>query len=88
MSTQGSEPTTIPEFTDEQMLEQFDDYVKHGVIDYILPTTPLGEEWIVGLTDNNGNPNIAKMNSEQAFGFLIGVSVMIRFMARRAGMTL
>lgn len=80
--------TTVPEFTDEQILEQLEDYARAGVIEYVLPTIPLGEQWVVGLTDNNGDPNIAKMNSEQVFGFLIGVSAMIRFMARRAGMTL
>ena len=42
------------EITDEQIYETLKQYEAAGVITFILPTEPLGEEWILGVPDGLG----------------------------------
>ena len=76
------------EITDEMILEHLKEYQQYGVIEYVVPTIPLGEEWVVGLTEVDGSPKIAKMNSDQALGFLIGAGAVARTLAKRLGVNL
>jgi len=59
------------EFTNERILSDLDDYANGGMLDYVLPTTPLGEQWIVGYQGR-----ILKFATKEGIaGFLIGIQV-------------
>jgi hypothetical protein len=65
-----------PEVTDEKIYEDLQQYQEMGVIDYVLPTDPLGEQWIVG---HQGC--ILKFTTKEGIvGFLTGISVCAQFM--------
>ena len=55
-----------------------------GAVEYVLPTVPLGEEWIVGFEGS-----IIKMiGNGEAAAFLAGVNVACRTLARHAGLSI
>lgn len=67
------------EVTDERILEDLEAYKDGGLIDYVLPTVPLGEQWIVGW-----NGQILKfVTKEGIVGFLTGIQVCAMFVARQ-----
>ena len=51
-----------------------------GVIEYYLPTIPVGEEFVVGVKGQ-----IIKLDQETVWMFLAGVTATAEFAARRAG---
>jgi hypothetical protein len=51
-----------------------------GVIEYYLPTIPVGEEFVVGVKGQ-----IIKLDVETVWMFLAGVTATAEFAARRAG---
>ena len=60
-----------PEVTDERIYEDLKAYADAGMIEYVLPTEPLGEQWIVGW-----NQQILKfVTKEGIVGFLTGYEV-------------
>lgn len=71
----GDEP---PELPDERIYQDLKAYQGAGMIDYVLPTEPLGEQWIVGW-----NGQILKfLTKEGIVGFLLGIQVCAMFTAK------
>ncbi len=67
------------EVTDERIYEDLKGYQDAGMIDYVLPTEPLGERWIVGW-----NGQILKFTTKESIvGFLVGIQVCASFVARK-----
>ena len=67
-----------PEVTDERIYADLKAYSDAGMIQYVLPTDPLGEQWIVGW-----NGQILKFTTKEAIvGFLTGIQVAAMFVAR------
>ncbi|HEX8390246.1 MAG TPA: hypothetical protein VF597_02410 [Candidatus Saccharimonadales bacterium] len=76
------EPQVEQEVSDEQILEELDKYVQHGVIDYVIPTDPIGEAWVIGY-----KLTILKFNSKyEVVSFLSGVTVTLNWAAARLGL--
>jgi hypothetical protein len=66
----------------EQINVEFEKLAKLGVIEYILPTKPLGDAWVVGLKEGG----LLKLDSnESAMIYLAGVNVATMFIARKQG---
>ena len=71
-----SEPQEV---SDERIYEDLKGYQDFGMIEYVLPTEPLGEQWIVGW-----NGQILKFTSKEGVvGFLMGIQVCAKFVAKR-----
>lgn len=72
--------TTEPqEITDERIYEDLKQYQDLGMIEYVLPTKPLGEQWIVGW-----NGQILKFISKEGIvGFLTGIQVCAGFVGKQ-----
>ncbi len=67
-----------PEVTDERIYEDLKAYQEAGMLEYVLPTQPLGEQWIVGW-----NGQILKfVTKEGIVGFLTGIQVCATFAAK------
>lgn len=74
----SAEPTEI---TAEQIYDNLEQYQDIGMLEYVLPSEPLGEVWIVGY-----NQQILKfVTKEGVVGFLAGISVCAAFLAKRTG---
>ena len=74
--TSTSEPQEI---TDERIYEDLKQYQDFGMIEYVLPTEPLGEQWIIGW-----NSQILKFTSREGIvGFLAGIQVCATFVGQR-----
>lgn len=68
-----------PEVSDERICEDLKAYQEAGLIEYVLPTDPIGEQWIVGW-----DGKILKfVTKEGIVGFLTGIQVAVMFMARK-----
>ena len=66
------------EVTDEQILSELQDFSDAGLIDYVLPTEPLGVQWIVGWAGQ-----ILKfVTKEGIVGFLAGIKVCAVFVGK------
>lgn len=64
-------PTEPAEVTDERIYDDLNAYKEAGMLDYVLPTDPIGEQWIVGW-----NGQILKfLTKEGIVGFLTGIQV-------------
>ena len=63
------------EITDEQIYETLKQYEAAGVISFILPTEPLGEEWVLGVPDGLGGLMKLK-GKDQAVGWLAGAATV------------
>ncbi len=67
MTTSNAEPSN------EVILNELDKIAAYGVIDYVLPTVPLGESWVVGVRGN-----LVKMGTiEEVLAFLTGVNAAL-----------
>lgn len=56
--------------TNEQLLEQLEKLSATKVIQYVVPTIPLGQEWVIGIKGN-----IVKLTTqEEVTSFLAGVT--------------
>jgi len=67
------------EVTDERILADLKQYQEVGMIEYVLPTEPLGEQWIVGW-----NGQILKfLTKEGIVGFLTGIIACATFVGRQ-----
>jgi hypothetical protein len=79
--TDQTETTEPPEVTDERIYEDLKAYKEAGMIDYVLPTEPLGEQWIVGWRGS-----ILKfVTKDSIVGFLTGIQVAALFVADLRG---
>jgi|GEM_PF-3131636 len=66
-----------PEVTDERIYADLKAYHDAGMLDYVLPTDPIGEQWIVGWKGQ-----ILKfLTREGVVGFLTGIQVAALFAA-------
>lgn len=59
--------TLSPDMPAEDILAMFRQIESDGLIDYLVTTDPLGEEWVLGL-----NGQITKLTTPEAVAFLIG----------------
>lgn len=74
-------PAAREEVSDDQILADLNNYKDAGMIDYVLPTIPLGEQWIVGWQGQ-----ILKfVTKEGILGFLLGIQVAAVFIAGQRG---
>ncbi len=72
-----TETTEQPEVTDERIYDDLKAYAEGGMIQYVLPTEPLGEQWIVGWKGQ-----ILKFTTKDSIvGFLMGIQVAALFIA-------
>lgn len=69
-----------PDPESDRILTDLQALADQGVIDYVLPTIPLGEEWIVG-----AGTLIKMVGNDQAIGFITGANVAVRALALRLG---
>jgi len=66
-------------FSDEDVYEKFKTWVEVGVLQYVLPTEPLGESWVLGV-----DGQIVKLvGVDQAVAWLSGADAVTRLVARR-----
>lgn len=69
------------EVTNERIYDDLKAYQDGGMLEYVLPTEPLGEEWIVGWKGQ-----ILKFGPDDGIvGFLMGIQVAGLFLADRSG---
>lgn len=71
--------TEPPEVTDERIYDDLKQYQEMGMIEYVLPTEPLGEQWIVGW-----NSQILKFLTKEAIvGFLTGIMACATYVGKQ-----
>lgn len=70
--------------TDEDILAKLEEYSGLGVIDYVLPTQPIGEQWVLGVP----SLGIVKLTHDEAIAFITGANAIIRLFAQKAGIRL
>lgn len=76
-----AEPTEV---SDERIYEDLKQYQDMKMIEYVLPTEPLGEQWVVGW-----NGQILKfVTKEGIVGFLTGIQVCATFVGKQRRMPL
>ena len=68
----------------EVIYAEFKKYVDVGVLQYVVPTDPLGEEWVLG----QAGVLVKLIGDDQAAAWLAGASAVARFLAERAGQRL
>jgi hypothetical protein len=73
-------PEPPDEITDEQIYATLKQYEEAGVISFILPTDPLGEEWVLGVPDQLGGLMKLK-GKDQAVGWLAGAATLAHWAA-------
>jgi len=67
--------------TNEDILAELDKIAGYGVIEYVLPTKPLGESWVIGVRGR-----LVKLETkEEALAFLTGVNAAMTWVAERSG---
>jgi hypothetical protein len=76
MSGMPAEPAEV---TDERIYHDLKAYQEAGLIEYVLPTDPIGEQWIVGWDGKL----LKFVTKEGIVGFLTGIQVAVMFMARK-----
>lgn len=77
MGTPGVE--LPPEVTDEKIYEDLLTYQDAGMLTFVLPSDPLGEEWNVSY-----DGRILKfLTKEGVVGFLTGIAVCAEFVLRK-----
>jgi hypothetical protein len=73
----------VPELSKDTTPEEVYDLLRSlendGLLSYIVPTTPLGEEWVVGVFDGG----LLKLNHEQVIAFLIGNQLTLHWLIAR-----
>lgn len=57
-----------PEVSDETIYRHLKEYQQAGMIEYVLPTEPLGEQWIIGYKGQ-----ILKFGGDSIVAFLMGI---------------
>jgi predicted GIY-YIG superfamily endonuclease len=80
-SGEGPGAEALPPMTNERIYADLKAYADAGMIDYVLPTEPLGEQWIVGWRGQ-----ILKFTTtEGIIGFLVGIQAATIYIARGRG---
>jgi hypothetical protein len=70
--------TESAEVSNETIYQHLKDYQEAGMIEYVLPTEPLGEQWIVG----HDRQILKFLTKEGIVGFLVGISVCATYVGR------
>jgi len=69
--------------TSEEIYERLTMYSDLGLIEYVLPTNPLGEQWILGVNELG----IVKLIGDaQAISFIVGSENAMKIIARQRGL--
>ena len=68
--------------TSEEIYERFRTYQQMGMLEYVLPTIPLGERWVLGV---DGLGICKLMGDGDAIVFIVGMENAIRFFAKQKG---
>jgi hypothetical protein len=77
----GAGDGALPPMTNELIYSDLQKYADAGMISYVLPTKPLGEQWIVGWQGK-----ILKFTTtEGIIGFLVGIQAATIHIARLRG---
>lgn len=81
MSDNGTTPSAAEpaEVTDETIYQYLKDYQEAGMIEYVLPTEPLGKQWIVG----HDGQILKFLTKEGIVGFLAGIMVCATFVGKQ-----
>jgi len=79
MAQQQAEPQEV---SDELILKELEGLAQNNVIEYVLPTIPLGQEWVVGI-----DGRILKFGKDEAIAFLAGTTAALKWTARRRGLS-
>jgi len=66
--------------TNEEILTQLQDFARVGVIQYVLPTEPLGQEWVIGL---EGLGICKLVRKSEAIAFISGANAVVRLLERK-----
>lgn len=65
--------------TNEEILAELNKHKEYGILDYVLPTIPLGESWVVGVRGQ-----IVKLGTKgEVVAFLVGVSATVQWVGAR-----
>jgi hypothetical protein len=85
----SDDKTEKPELamTSEEIYERFKLYQELGLLQYVLPTDPLGEQWILGAAPY-GMPLTKLIGDGDAIVYIAATEAMIKFMAERMGVKL
>lgn len=75
MSQPTGSGTEAAGISDEQVYEHLKAYQEAGMIGFVLPTEPLGDQWIIG----HGTQILKFTSKEGIVGFLAGISVCAQF---------
>lgn len=65
-------------FTPEEIYQKFREHVAAGMIEYVLPTDPLGERWVIGHSDGT----LENMDGAQACAWLFGANAVLMMVSR------
>lgn len=68
-------PELSNDTTPEEVYELLRSLERDGLVSFIVPTDPLGEEWVLGV-DNQ----MLKLNHEQVIAFLIGNQLTLHWL--------
>lgn len=66
----------------DTVLTQLQRYADVGFIEYVVPTIPAGEEWVVGLPDLG----LVKLSHGDAVAFVMGAETVVRTLAKQQGL--
>lgn len=64
--------------TDEAVLSELEEFVSAGILQYVLPSIPLGEAWVLG---HGGT--ILNFDGEQVRAWLLGATIVLNHVVLR-----
>lgn len=67
-------------YTDVQILGMLSEYSDKGVLDYVLTTEPLGEQWVIGVRGDM----LKFTDKNQVVAFLAGLAAMAHWSLEQA----
>ena len=67
----------------EEILERLKLYQSFGILNYVLPTIPLGEQWVLGI---DGLPIAKFKGNGDVICFIVGMETAFKFMAKKQGL--
>lgn len=70
------------QMTPQECYDRLKLYESNGMLSYVLPTEPLGEQWVLGI---DGYP-LAKFAGTDIIPFIVGAETVIRHMAKERGL--
>jgi hypothetical protein len=77
-----AEPEPFADITDLEILNLLEQYRDLGVLRYVLPTIPLGEEWVIGVGEP-GDGLVKLRGGDMAAAFLAGAGMVAAWASSR-----